>query len=58
MMNENLARLETETRNPRTLELDTLPTPELVAALLEIPELVEARARRRKQHRVPAFRII
>jgi N-acetylmuramic acid 6-phosphate etherase len=32
-MNENLARLETEGRNPRTLELDRLPTAELVTAL-------------------------
>lgn len=33
MQEENLARLETETRNPRTILLDTLPTAELVTAL-------------------------
>lgn len=35
MKREDLARLETEGRNPLTTELDTLPTMELVAALHE-----------------------
>src|SRR5262245_47563937 len=33
MSSENFARLETETRNPRTTELDTLPTEALVQTL-------------------------